>query len=94
MRDRVRLLHAACIWQASLAHVRIVDIVLRAIRCAVRVLGPGIRCRRVREVIINCARERVLSANHVRAYTRRRTEFDQLVLEPLNYFLQNPVCVL
>jgi hypothetical protein len=55
-RDRVCLLHTARIWQVSLTHARIADVVIRAIRLAVRVFGSNVRRRGVREVIINCVK--------------------------------------
>jgi hypothetical protein len=55
-RERERLLHAARIWQVSFTHARIADVVIRAIRLAVRVFGSDVRRRRVREVIINCVK--------------------------------------
>jgi hypothetical protein len=68
----VRLLHATRIWQVRLAHVRIADVVIRAIRLAVRVLGSDVRRRGVREVIINCVR-RVTSSgkSHARIQYNR-----------------------
>ena len=58
-RVSVRLLHTARVWEVSLAHTGIADIVVRAIRRAVRVRVPKVRGRRVGEVIIHCARRSV-----------------------------------
>jgi hypothetical protein len=78
MRERVRLLHAARIWEVSIAHARIGYIVIRAIRFAVRVLGSDVRPQSVREVAINCVRRITLSgkcayqANRICAYNIAR----------------------
>lgn len=66
LRVSVRLLHTARVWQVSLAQAGIRDIVVRAIRRAVRVCFPEVRGRRVGEVIINCARQRSVSKSRTR----------------------------